>query len=109
MMTFFALLLAGAAPTAAAPAASNSANEGGPHGWKCSTGRNRLRDQESRETWDAIKRMKKDNGGGVPPEAQKILNQVTEMYEKDDSRGSSDMAEMMREFAGGKAERRTAC
>jgi Spy/CpxP family protein refolding chaperone len=111
MLTIFALLLAGAAPTAAAPAETPSAtaNDSGPHGWKCSTGRNRLREQESRETWDAIKRMKKDGGAGVPPEAQKILNQITEMYEQDDSRGSSDMAELMREFAGGKAERRTAC
>jgi Spy/CpxP family protein refolding chaperone len=79
------------------------------HSWQCSTGRNRLRSQESRETWDQIKALKKDNGGGVPPEAQKILNQMTEMFEQDDSRSSSDMAEMMREFAGGKAERRTAC
>ncbi len=108
------LLLAALSPEAATEdvpstemaASTEAPGSKDPHGWQCSTGRNRLRDQESRETWDAIKRMKKDNGGGVPPEAQKILNQMTEMYEQD---GETDMAEMMREFAGGKAERRTAC
>ena len=77
--------------------------------WKCATGRNRLRSQESRETWDQIKALKKDNGGGVPPEAQKILNEMTAFYEAEGDESATDMAEMMREFAGGKAERRTAC
>jgi hypothetical protein len=38
-----------------------------------------------------------------------MLNQMTEMFEKDGGKVESDMAEMMREFAGGKAERKTAC
>jgi Spy/CpxP family protein refolding chaperone len=105
MLTILALLLA--APAPAAQASSTTTAE--PTDWQCSTGRNRLRSQESRETWDQIKALKKDGGAGVPPEAQAILNQMTAMYENDDSRSSSDMAEMMREFAGGKAERRTAC
>ncbi len=105
------LTLALFAALSAAPAGGKAAPAAKPdnHSWQCSTGRNRLREQESRETWDQMKAMKMDNGGGVPPEAQKILNQMTEHYEQDDSRGSSDMAELMREFAGGKAERRTAC
>lgn len=106
MLTLLLTAALSAAPAATtAPSASSSETRN----WQCATGRNRLRSQESRNTWDQIKRLKKDGGGGVPPQAQAILNQMTEMFEKDDSRGSSDMAEMMREFAGGKAERRTAC
>lgn len=108
MLTIIALLLTAAAPTAQVSSTSE-ATTAAPTDWQCSTGRNRLRNEESRETWDQIKAMKKDGGAGIPPEAQAILNQMTEMFEKDDSRYSSDTAEMMREFAGGKAERRTAC
>jgi Spy/CpxP family protein refolding chaperone len=108
MLTILTLLLAAAAP-AAQTSSTAEATTAAPTDWQCSTGRNRLRNQESRETWDQIKAMKKDGSAGVPPEAQALLNQMTEMFEKDDSRYSSDTAEMMREFAGGKAERRTAC
>jgi Spy/CpxP family protein refolding chaperone len=93
----------------AAPSSSAPASKPSPHDWQCSTGRNRLQTKEARESYDQIKAMKKDNSGGIPPEAQKILNQMTSMYEKDGSKVESDMAELMREFAGGKAERRTAC
>ncbi len=108
MLTIIAVLLSAAAPPAATfMIADQTAAE--PTDWRCSTERNRLRNQESRETWDEIKALKRDGGAAVPPEAQAILNQMTEMFEKDDSRYSSDTAEMMREFAGAKAERRTAC
>ena len=105
MLTILALLLIAVAPTTSMsstpdPTIAESTDR------RCSTGRDRLQDEESRATWDQIKALKKDGGGGVPPEAQAILNQMTEMYENDDSRHSSDMAEMMREFAGGKAERK---
>jgi hypothetical protein len=100
---------ADAAPSETEETSTPSSREADNPNWKCATGRNRLRSQESRETWDQIKALKKDNGGGVPPEAQKILNEMTAFYEAEGDETSTDMAEMMREFAGGKAERRTAC
>jgi hypothetical protein len=111
MLTFIlftALSMAPSAPSAPSEEAAPSAKTDNPN-WQCATGRNRLKNQESRETWDQIKAMKKDGGAGIPPEAQKILNDMTAFYEQDNGRTSSDTAEMLREFAGGKAERKTAC
>jgi hypothetical protein len=65
--------------------------------------------KETRETFDAIRNLKKDGASGVPAEAQAILDQMTAMYENDDSRGSAEMADAMREFAGGRAPRRQRC
>jgi hypothetical protein len=66
-------------------------------------------DNDTQETLNAIRSMKKDGGAGVPPEAQAILDQMTAMFENDDSRGSAEMADAMREFAGGRAPRRPRC
>lgn len=105
MITIFLAAGLWAAPAAASAPSTKPST----HDWQCSTGRNRLQTKEARESYDQIKAMKKDNGAAIPPEAQKILNQMTEMFEKDGGKVESDMAEMMREFAGGKAERKTAC
>ena len=60
-------------------------------------------DKDTAETLNALRSMKKDSAAGVPPEAQAILDQMTAMFENDDSRGSAQMADAMREFAGGRA------
>lgn len=103
MISLFLVAVLTAAPSSAQASKPNT------HDWQCSTGRNRLQTKEARESYDQIKAMKKDGAAGIPPEAQKMLNQMTEMFEKDGGKVESDMAEMMREFAGGKAERKTAC
>lgn len=107
MMTFFALLLSLATPSGA-PAASKS---DGPTGWKCQIGRERLRHQESKEVWDKTKAIEegKVNRDGLPKEARDILDQMTEHFEQSEDRYASDTAELMREFGGGRAARRTAC
>ena len=96
------LLLTGSAlsaPIAAAPADQN----------KCKGARTLVRDKDTRDTLNAVRDLKKDGGAGVTKEAQAVLDQITDMFEKDDSRYSAEMAEAMREFAGGRATKRQAC
>src|SRR4028118_497969 len=103
MLAFLLFAALSATPAENADTPPDSTKKVDNPNWKCATGRNRLRSQESRETWDQIKALKKDNGGGVPPEAQKILNEMTAFYEAEGDEKSTDMAEMMGAFAGANA------
>ena len=75
----------------------------------CKTTRTLVRDKDTRDTMNAVRDLKKDGAAAVGADAQAVLDQLTDMFEKDDSRYSAEMAEAMREFAGGRATKRQAC